>query len=98
MVREKTESEKERGKSGKSHGILTGCPNLEVLPLLKFKLITVSAKMLYQEVMENSLRSGRSPRKVRENESRKGVATRCKITPYYTGWPLSWKSGKSQGN
>ena len=27
---------------------MTGCPNVKVSPLLKFKLITVSAKMLYQ--------------------------------------------------
>ena len=44
----------------KSQGILKGCPNVKVSPLLKFNLIAVSAKMLYQEVMENSLRLGRS--------------------------------------
>ena len=43
--------------------ILTGCPNVKISPLVKFNLIAVSAKMLYQEDMENSMRSG----KVREN-------------------------------
>ena len=42
----------------------------ESLPLLKFNLmISISAKMLYQEVMENSPRSGRSHGKVRKSES-----------------------------
>ena len=38
-------------------------------------MISVSAKMLYQEVMENFLRSGKSQAKVRENESREKMAT-----------------------
>ena len=49
------EFEKERGKSGKSQRILTCCPNIKVSPLLKFNLIAASAKMLYQEFMENAL-------------------------------------------
>ena len=37
-----------------SQGILTVCPNVEVLPLPRLTLmISVSAKMLHQEVMEN---------------------------------------------
>ena len=55
-----SESEKERGRSAKSQGILTVCPNVKVSPLLKFNLIAVSAIMVYQEVKENSLRSRRS--------------------------------------
>ena len=63
--------EKERGKSGKSQ---------KLLPLLRFNsMISVSAKMLYQEVMQNLLRSGRSQGKVRENASRKK-------------WPPCWIS------
>ena len=59
--------EKERGKSGKSQGILTVFHNVRVLPLLRFNLmISVSGKMLYQEVMKNFLRSGRNRGKVRE--------------------------------
>ena len=55
--------------------ILSGCPNVKVsAKFFKFKLIAVSAKMLYQEIIENSLRSGRSQGKVKENESRKRVA------------------------
>ena len=57
MVRE---FDKERGKAWKSRGILTGCPNVNISPLLKFNLTAVSAKLLYQEVMENSLKSGKS--------------------------------------
>ena len=55
---------KKRSKSGnlrkkeKILGILTDCPNVKVSPRLKFNLIAVSTKMLYEEVMENSLRSG----------------------------------------
>ena len=52
----------------KSQRILTGCPNVKVSPLLKLNLIAVSARFLSQEAMENSLRSGRSQGKVRENE------------------------------
>ena len=63
--------EKERGKSGKSQGNLTGCPNVKVSSPLKFILIAASAKMLYQEVMKNSLRSG----KVSEKGEMKKVAT-----------------------
>ena len=38
------EIEKERVKSGKSQGILTGFPDSKILPLLRFKLtISVSA-------------------------------------------------------
>ena len=41
-------------------------------PLLSFNLmISVSAKMPYQEARENYLRLGRSQGKVRENEGRK---------------------------
>ena len=36
MVREVRELEKERGESEKSRGILTGCPKVKVLLLLKF--------------------------------------------------------------
>ena len=69
MVRKKSGNlRKKRGKSGKSQGILTGCPNVKVSPLLKLNLIAVSAKMLYHGVMGNSLRSGRSRGEVRENE------------------------------
>ena len=50
----------------------TVCPKVKVLPLLRSNLmIAVSAKMLYQVVMENFLRIGRSQGKVRENERRK---------------------------
>ena len=64
---------KKKEKSyGKSRGILTGCLNLKVLPLLRFNLmVSVSAKMDCQEVREISLRSGKSQGKVRENEGRK---------------------------
>ena len=48
---------KKRGKSRKSQGILTGYRNLKVLSLLK--LISVSSRILYQEIRENSLRSGK---------------------------------------
>ena len=42
-------------------GNLKGCPNIKVLPFLRFDLmISVSIKMPYQEVKENSLRSGKS--------------------------------------
>ena len=57
VVREKSGNLR---KKEKSQGILTGCPKVKVSPLLKFNLIAVSAKMLYQEVMEDSLKSGRS--------------------------------------
>ena len=56
-----------------------------VVRLLLSNVIAISAELLYQEVMENSLReliqqfgnssSGRSRGKVRENESRKKVGT-----------------------
>ena len=40
---------------------LKGCPNIKVLPFLRFNLmISVSIKMPYQEVREISLRSGKS--------------------------------------
>ena len=58
------EFEKERGKSGKSQGISTVCPNV---PLLKFYLmISVSTKMVSQEAIENFLRSGISQEKSRK--------------------------------
>ena len=48
------EFEEKREKSGKSQGYLTGCLNVKVLPLFRFNLmISVSAKIDYQEVREN---------------------------------------------
>ena len=71
MVREKSGNLKEKEESqGKSEN-LTGFPVVKVLPFLRFNfMISVYAKILCQEVMENFLRSGRSQEKVRENESR----------------------------
>ena len=47
-------------------GNLKGCPNIKVLPFLRFNLvISVSIKMPYQEVRDISLWSG----KVRKDES-----------------------------
>ena len=61
-----------------SRGILTVCRDIRVY-LLSFNLmISVSAKMVYQEVIKNFLRSGRNQGKVRENESRKKWLL-CKI-------------------
>ena len=68
-IREKL-GEMENGEN--NQGILSGCLNIKVLPLLRFNLmISGSAKMRYQEVRENYLRSGRSQERVRENESGK---------------------------
>ena len=67
-------------KEEESQGILTGCLIVKVSTLLKLTQIAVSAKMLYEEVMENSLRSGRSQGNVRENGNRKKVATLFKLT------------------
>ena len=51
------EFEKLGGKSGESQRILTGCLNVKVLPFLRFNvMISVSTKMLYEEVREISLR------------------------------------------
>ena len=74
------EFEKERGKSGKSQAILTICP--EVIGYHSSVSTWWSQflpKMLHQGIMENFPRSGRSQRKVRENESRKKVATLLKF-------------------
>ena len=57
MAREKSGNLR---KKGESQGILTDCPNVKVSLLLEFNFMAVSAKMLHQEVMENSLRSGKS--------------------------------------
>ena len=65
------EFKKERGESEKSHGILTDYPTVNVCPLLIFNLVAVFTEMLYSEVMENSLGSGRS----HGNAIRKKVAT-----------------------
>ena len=52
--------------------MLTGCLNSKGLPILRFNfMIQVSAKMLFQEVGENSLRSGRSQGKVKETKVKK---------------------------
>ena len=64
MVREFV---KERGKSQNSDRL----SERKVLPLLKSNPIAVSAKILQQEVIENSLGSGRSQVKVRGNEIKK---------------------------
>ena len=62
------ELEKKSGRSWKNQGVLTGSLNIKVLTLLRSNLtFSVSAKMLYQEVMENSLRSRRSEGNVSEN-------------------------------
>ena len=57
-------------RKGGSHGILTGCLNIKVLPILVFNLmVSVSIKMLHHKVLENSLRSERSQGKVRKSQS-----------------------------
>ena len=54
-------------KVRENQGILTVCPDVKVLSTWWI----IFVKMLHQEVMEDSLRSGRSQGKARENESRK---------------------------
>ena len=57
MIREKSRN---LGKKEESDGFLTTCPNVKVLPLLRFNLmISVATKMLYQEIMESSLWLGK---------------------------------------
>ena len=54
-------------------------PELKVLPFRRSNLIiSVSSKMLHQEVRENPLRSGRSQGK----QSQKKVATLCNLTAF----------------
>ena len=51
MVREKSVNLR---KKRESQGILTGCPNVKVLPLIMFKLmISLSAKMLYRYIYKS---------------------------------------------
>ena len=58
MVEKKSENLR---KKEESQGILTGCPNLKVLPFLRFSLmILVSSECYIKKVMKNFLRSGRS--------------------------------------
>ena len=67
MVKEKLRNLR---KKEKSQGILTGIPNVKVSPHLKLNFNAVFCENAVM-VMENSLRSGRSQGKVRENENRK---------------------------
>ena len=73
MIKEMSDNLRMKEESHlKSQGILIGRPNVKVLPLLRSNLmVLVSAKMLYQELMENFLRSRRSQGKAKENEIRK---------------------------
>ena len=58
--------DKKRGEPEKSQGNLTGC----LKKLLGCNLmISVSAKVLYHEALENPLRSGKNQGKIRENEN-----------------------------
>ena len=71
-IKEFKEKLGKRNKGRKKSGNLISCLNIKVLPLLRINLIiSVSVKVLRQEVIENSLRSGRTQGKVREKQNRK---------------------------
>ena len=65
--------------------------NVEVLPFLTFNLmISVSSKILYQEVGLISLRSGKSQGNLREDESRKKMATLLNKTNVFSPEVEQW--------
>ena len=64
------EFENERGKSGKSQGILTGCPNVKVSPLHTLNSDSSFCQSAVSKVMENSLRSGSSQGKWGSKQAR----------------------------
>ena len=70
------EFEKRKRKVSEGSGNFDSLFQRKSSSLVNFKLmVSAAAKMLYREVMENFLRSGKSQGKVRENESREKVDT-----------------------